>query len=283
MPQMKIGKEYYTAAQVKERLGITQGQLYNYVRNGTLHPVVPPGKRHGVYARKEVDQLAHELQIFMDTRQKHPTTFEKVTTKEEVIETIKISDYIFGGHIDTDKQISWLKKNPDIEYVIKNEGKVVGYVIILPLRPEKIERLLHEEEQTINIKPEEIGDFEPGIPLHLYGGAIGTIAGLTLAEKRTYGARLIGGLIDTLIDMGKRGIIFETFTGRSTKPDGIRLLRNLGFTQTPSATEKKNFVLDIKRSGAREPMQYKQALIESGILNDMLLEQGERSDHDTQP
>ena len=63
MPQMKVGKDYYTAAQVKERLGITQGTLYNYVRNGTLKPVVPPGKRQGVYPRKEVDQLARAFSV----------------------------------------------------------------------------------------------------------------------------------------------------------------------------------------------------------------------------
>lgn len=273
MPQMKVGKGYYTAAQVKEKLGITQGQLYNYVRNGTLHPVVPPGKRNGVYTRREVDQLADELQIFMDIRQKHPTTFEKVTTREEVFETTKISDYIFGGHIDTDRQIEWLKRNPDISYVVKSEGKVVGYVIILPLQPEKIKKILREEESTIDIEPSEIEVFEPGVPLHLYGGAIGTIAGLTLAEKRTYGTRLIRGLIDVIIDMGKRGIVFETFTARSTKPDGIRLLRNLGFAQIPSIAEKKDFVLDIKKSGAREAIQYKQALISSGVLNSALVEQ----------
>ena len=51
-------------SQYRPVLGITQGMLYNYVRNGTLKPVVPPGKRQGVYPCKEVDQLAHALQIF---------------------------------------------------------------------------------------------------------------------------------------------------------------------------------------------------------------------------
>lgn len=273
MPQMKVGKEYYTAAQVKEKLGITQGMLYNYVRNGTLRPVVPPGKRHGVYVRKEVDQLARELQLFVDTRQKHPAIFSKATTKEEVFETTKLSDSIFGGHIDVDRQMVWLKRNPDIIYVLKSEDKVVGYAIILPLKPEKIEKLLREEEYTVNIEPDEIEVFQPGIPLHLYGGAIGVIPGVSLAEKRVFGSRLIGGLLDTLIDMGRKGLVFETFVGRSTKPDGIRMLRNLGFTQIPSTTEKKNFVLDVKKSGAREAMQYKQALIESGVVNRTLLEQ----------
>lgn len=84
MPQMKVGNEYYTAAQVKEKLDITQGTLYNYVRNGTLKPVVPPGKRQGVYPRSEVDQLAHELRAFMATRQKNASIFARATIEDEL-------------------------------------------------------------------------------------------------------------------------------------------------------------------------------------------------------
>jgi hypothetical protein len=80
-------------------------------------------------------------------------------------------------------------------------------------------------------------------------------------------------LEDVLIEMGRKGIVIETVTARSTKPDGIRLLRDLGFTQMPSTTEKKDFILDVKKSGAREVMQYKQALIESGMVDKMLLAQ----------
>jgi hypothetical protein len=273
MPQMKVSKDFYTAAQVKGKLGITQGMLYNYVRNGTLKPVVPPGKRQGVYPHKEVDQLARALQIFIDTQRKQPTIFTKVTTQEDVFESTKLSDDIFGGHIDVDRQMAWLKKNPDIMYVVKSEGKVVGYVIILPLKPEKIAKLLREEEQTVDLEPDEIEVFQPGVPLHLYGGAIGVTIGLSLAEKRAYGAHLVSGLIDVLIEMRRKGIVIETVTARSTKPDGIRLLRNLGFTQIPSTTEKKDFILDVRKSGAREVMQYKQVLIESGMVEKTLLGQ----------
>lgn len=273
MPQMKVGKDFYTAAQVKEKLGITQGMLYNYVRNGTLKPVVPPGKRQGVYPRKDVDQLARELQLFMDVKRKQPTTFTKVITREEVFETAKLSDDIFGGHIDVDRQMRWIEKNPDIMYVAKSEGKVVGYVIILPLKPERIEKLLREEERTIDLEADDIEVFQPGVPLHLYGGAIGVLIGLSLAEKRAYGARLVSGLVDVLLDMGRKGIVIETFTARSTKPDGIRLLRSLGFTQIPSTTEKKDFILDVRKSGAREVMQYKRALVESSVVDTALLEQ----------
>ena len=259
---LKESKDYYTAAQAKEILGATDSMLYTYVDNGALERIIPPGKKQGVYRRDQVDQLARDLKIYIVTRQKHTSIFSKMTTREEVLESTKLSDAIFGGHIDVDRQMAWMQRNPDIAYVVKSEGKVVGYAIILPLTSEKIAKLLRDEEYTVNLEPEEIQLFEPSVPLHLYGGAIGVLPGITLAEKRAYGTRLVGGLIDTLIDMGRRGIVFADFTARSTKPDGIRLLRNIGFTQIESITEKKDFILNVEMSGAREIMQYKRALKE---------------------
>jgi hypothetical protein len=265
---LKESRDYYTAAQVKNILGITDGMLYNYVDNGALERIIPPGKKQGVYRRDQVDQLARDLKVFIVTREKHTCVFSRMTTREEVLESTKLSDAIFGGHIDIDRQMAWLKRNPDIAYIVKSEGKVVGYAIVLPLKPEKIAKLLREEEYTTELEADEIQLFEPGVPLHLYGGAIGVLPGISLAEKRVYGARLVGGLIDTLIELGKKGIVIASFTARSTKPDGIRLLRNIGFTQIESITEKKDFVLDVELSGAREVMQYKLALKEHELQLD---------------
>jgi hypothetical protein len=53
---------------------------------------------------------------------------------------------------------------------------------------------------------------------------------------------------------------------RSTKPDGIRLLRSIGFTEILSTTDKKNFVIDVERSGIREITHYKQALKKSEVF-----------------
>ncbi|HJT54857.1 MAG TPA: helix-turn-helix domain-containing protein [Ktedonobacteraceae bacterium] len=266
MPQMKVGNEYYTAAQVKEKLGITQGTLYNYVRNGTLKPVTPPGKRQGVYSRKEVDQLAHELRAFMATRQKSASIFARATA-QDVSDCAKLSDDFFSGlHFDVEKQIAWMKKNPDICYVVKDEGKVVGYVLMLPLAPQKIERFLRGEESSLDLETEDIEEFIPGKPVHIYMASIVVTSKGSLFERRTYGARLVGGLFKVLIDLGKRGIILKTIAARSSKPDGIRLLRGIGFTELLSNTDRKNFVIDVGKSGIKEIVEYKQALKESGVF-----------------
>ena len=266
MPRMKVGDQYYTAAAVKEKLGITQGMLYNYVRNGNLKPIVPPGKRHGVYLRSEVDQLARELRAFMATRQKSTSTFVRATP-EDVPDCARISDELFNGlHFDVDKQIAWMKKNPDICYVVKDEDKVVGYVLMLPLDPKKIERILREEEFALDLETEDIGEFIQGKPIHLYMASIAVTGRASLFERRTYGARLVGGLLKVIVDLGKRGIILETIVARSSKPDGIRLLRGIGFTELLSTTDKKNFIIEVGKSGLKEIVEYKQALKESGVF-----------------
>src|SRR5579875_3446848 len=65
MPRRQAFKEYYTAGEVRKKLGITDGQLYNYVRYGHLQRIMPPGRKQGVYRRDEVDKFALELKAFL--------------------------------------------------------------------------------------------------------------------------------------------------------------------------------------------------------------------------
>jgi len=263
MSQKLQTKEYYTAGETKAILGITDGMLYNYVDNEALERIIPPGKKQGVYRRSQVDQLARELKVFVVTRKRITSNFAKAT-KEDVPECAEISQAIFGAHFDVERQRAWMNKNPDICYIVKSEGKTVGYVLLLPLEQEKIERILREEESALEIETREIGTFEPDKPLHLYMASIAIIPGITLTEKRMYAARLISGLMGILIDLGKQGILLETLVARSSTADGIRLMRGMGFTEVPSITKRKNFIIEVGKSGIKEIMQYKQMYLESG-------------------
>jgi hypothetical protein len=265
MPLRKTYNGYYTASQARQVLGVTEGMFYNFIRNGDLEGTSLPGRKQSLYEKSKVDQLARELRVFVATRQKNTSVFARAT-KEDVPEYAKISDDLFGAHFDVTRQIDWMNKNPDICYVVKNEGKVVGCVLMLPLSPEKIERILREEEFALDIETREVGEFVPGKPVHLYVASICVVPGVTLAEKRAYGARLIAGLMHVLINLGRKGIILETIVARSSKPDGIRLLRGMGLTEIPSITNKHNFIIEVEKSGIKEIMQYKQALQESGVL-----------------
>lgn len=265
---MKVGNPYYTAKEVREKLGITQGELNTFIRNGTLKPETPPGKKQGVYKRADVDQLVRERQAFMAMPQKTSSTFSKAT-KEDIKATVEITRVLFGlresPEITEAKRLSWLNKNPEIFYVLKSEEQVVGYVLILPLKSEKIEKILSGEEYSQETNVDEIEDFVPGKPLYIYLMGMGIIPGVSHYEKRSYGARLVAGLMNILIDFGKRGIIIDTLAARSDTPDGIRLLKH-GFTEIPTTTYARNFIIKVKESGIPVIQEYKQALKESGKM-----------------
>jgi hypothetical protein len=269
MPRKQPPKDYYTATQVKQMLDISDGMLHTYVQKGKLHRVVPEGRAQGFYPRKEVDKLANELKAFFAPEK--PSSIFMKATKEDMPECVALSSAIFGGLniIPLEKRIAWLEKNPDIDYVLRSDGQMMGYATFVPLKPEKIEKLLKEEEFSKNMTPDEIGTFEPGKPLHVYIMAMGIRPGISRDEKRHYGSRLITGTMEAIIELGKKGVIIDTFVARSDTPDGINLLRHIGFTEIPSTIPgTRNFIIEVEKSGIPAIMQYKRALQESVLLGE---------------
>ena len=264
MPQAKPPKDYLTAGQVKKLLGITDGMLYNFVENKALERVIPPGRKQGVYRRSQVEQLARDLKVFLSTRNEETTTFSKAG-REDIPTLIEIGTATYPGIqqgiASLKTRLSWLDKNPDIYYVVRKDGEIAGYTAIIPMNQEKIRKILANEEFMKDVKPEEIEEFKPGSPLHIYLSTMRTKLGISKNEKRAYGVRLIGGLITTLIEMIGNGINIDTLYARSETVDGIRLLKHLGFTEISQTKDYKNFALKLNNGGMQTLEKYKQAII----------------------
>jgi hypothetical protein len=91
--------------------------------------------------------------------------------------------------------------------------------------------------------------------------AIGVRPGVSLNQKTVWGAALILGIRSILQSLGQRGIIIHHITAHSSKPDGIRLMRHLGFTETVSTIPgMHNFTIDVEQSGLPLIQEYKEAL-----------------------
>lgn len=256
--ERKENKYYYTMAEVKRFLGISNDALYNYVENGALERVIPPGKKQGLYRRSQVDQLARDLQVFLSTRDERKTIFRKAekTDMPACLEVFATSHPRASQQRVTPSdntvlttRLSWLDKNPDIFYVIEHDGEIVGFTSIIPLKPEKIEEVMNSRNLVMNIVPDDIEEFKPGKPLHIYIGTMRTIPNISRLEKRSYGVRLIGGVISTIIDMLERGIDLRAFYAKSEAVDGIRALKHMGFSEIPSATESRNYILEMDKGG----------------------------------
>jgi hypothetical protein len=138
---------------------------------------------------------------------------------------------------------------------------MMGYISIVPLRSEILKPLLKDELLAKDIPADEIEEFKPGKPLQVYIMAMGVKPRLSKLEKRTYASRLIKGIRDIIIEMGKKGVTIETIIARSEVPDGINILRHTGFTEIPSEVPgTRNFIIEVEKSGIPAVMEYKREL-----------------------
>jgi hypothetical protein len=256
---------YYSAKEAREILGMTHSALLNQVTAGNLQRIIPPGRRQGVYLKEEVDNLKKELDLFFKTRQ--ATDFEipqfVKATVDDMEEGVALADAVFGGlrTISVDTRIGWLKKNPDIDYFVKQEGRIVGYLSLVPLRPKTIDDLLMAKRFARELSPDDILPYIPGKTVDIYAMAIGVMPGVSFSQKRDWGAALIKGGIDVIVGLGKRGIVIKTIQAHSTTPDGIRLMRHFGFSETPAKIPNmRDFKINVAESGIPYIMEYKAEL-----------------------
>jgi hypothetical protein len=97
-----------------------------------------------------------------------------------------------------------------------------------------------------------------------YVMSIGVRPNDDITEKNNFGSSIIRGLRRLLIDLGRKGVIIESIVGRSDTPDGIRLMRHIGFTEIePLLPGKRAFIIRVEELGIPLIMQYKEALRES--------------------
>ena len=71
---------------------------------------------------------------------------------------------------------------------------------------------------------------------------------------------MIGGFIDEIIDLGKKGVIIQEILAIGATIPGVRLLQAFGFCEVrPLKPGKRTFSLKIEESGAPVAEQYRKA------------------------
>jgi hypothetical protein len=256
------GEVYCAAQKAQEVLGMTYSALRNQVIAGNIRAKTPKGKRQLFYNMKDVEELARDLNVFSIHRRNKPTKFEVLKTREEMEECVKISQALFGTGRNIDERMETLQKNPETYYVLKDEGQIVGYTSLWPVKREKLDKLLGQT-LPVKISKDDIETYKEGKVLDLYLNVIGVKPGFSKTYEHSYGARLISGLIGSIIKLGERGVVIENIAARSNSPQGIKLIKGLGFTEIePLTPERRTFIIRVKESGIPFVLKYKQALKE---------------------
>lgn len=277
MPRYQPPKDYYTATEVKRILNISSAMIANYVEKGRIKHVVPPGRKHGYYLKKDVDELAGELETFFMLDEEVQASSFTVATPTEIPACISLNKEIFTDTLNSaddttlhEKWLKWMNKNPELIHVLKRDGEIVGIAITLAVKPnsEKLEKVLRSDvsilQGDIDITAEDIEEYKKGNHIQLYISGIGMKPSLSKDLKRIYGARLISRFKETIVNLGRRGVVIESIVSVGETRSGVRLLQHFGFNEVIFPREDtRMFTLNINESGSPIAQAYRKALEES--------------------
>ncbi|HEY0754008.1 MAG TPA: hypothetical protein VGD98_08620, partial [Ktedonobacteraceae bacterium] len=238
----------YTASEAIRKLRLPATTFHSYVKSGKIKKVVPPGRTEGYYEKAYIDEMAKASELFMVQYASEPATFS-VATREDAQGIYNVIASLWGTLHTTpvETRLTWYEVNPEIDYVVKQEGIVTGYVTIMPMKQEPLQKLMRGQIRGWDIKPDDILPFTPGTPLECYTGAA-VRSGVYKPEK--YGMRLLAGVLDRLNGYAQKGIFIKRLYAVSDTPDGVKLCRDLGFKEEPPAQGStfNQFILDSEES-----------------------------------
>jgi hypothetical protein len=270
---MQSQEEMITASQAINAFrdaGLSEPTFRRRVREGKIKGHLPEGRKRGaLYPRSQVLTAIGEAASSEESNKSKryrlhrndlkPAMFINATP-QDMPEMADLLESLFDGRPNIERWSAWMERNPEIGYILRSDGKVVGCGLIVPLSMEKIQYIL-SEEVTPPTYPNEILLYEPGKPVNLYVRSIGVLQQGVSAKQRKYWAeRLLLGLSKVVVGLGTKGVVIEKLYGRSDTKAGERTMRIMGFTQIPTITSHKNFVIDIATSGLELVLRYKKAL-----------------------
>ena len=272
--QPKNDKKHYKAREAQEKLGMTYSALRHQVNIGNLKSITPPSGKQAVYLKEEVDNLARELNIFLATREEEIDIINFASaTEADIFNCIALNRELFTvSTIESDitlagKWAQWIRKNPEVVYVLKRNKEIVGIATMLPFKSEskKFDEILMGDTSillgNINISQDDIEEYKPGNHVQLYVAEIGIKPSLDKDLRRKYGAKLISKFMDSIANLGNKGVIIDKIIAVGATRSGIRLLQHFGFSEiTFPRPDTRVFVIDMEKSGAPVIRAYREAL-----------------------
>ena len=221
------------------------------VKIGRITRVPHPSKSDGYYKKDEIEMLALEnVLLFLQNASEpdyEPTTFS-TATPDDIPGIFRVIAQLWGEKLATPIELrkSWYKINPRIDYIVKQNGIVVGYLNIIPYTPETMEEMMAGRKRGWNIRDHDILPFESG---GHYDCFIGIAIRSDFPHSTRYGRRLISGFMGVLEQFAQEGIYIKKLHAVSDQPEGIEIANKLGFVKEPAREGDLfgRYVLDLEK------------------------------------
>ncbi|SRR5579885_212754 len=259
----KLSDKYYTFEEAREKLGMTKPRFQYWIKSGKIEKVTPPKSKQGVYRKEEIDKLEKEIQAFFIADDASGLKFAKATG-DDAREEIELSEFIFGKAVhDIPTHQEWLKKNPDIDFILRDNERLVGYINMYPMKQQAIEQFMNGRVRGWELSIEDLLPYIPYSQVECIIMDVATAPEFPKQQRVQFGARLISGLIDFIFDLAKQHIIITKFHAIGSTPTGIAILRNANFQELWHKDKRVAFELDTMKSYSPLAQIYRQ-MLESG-------------------
>lgn len=256
-------KNFYTAAEAIEKLGMKRNTFFTHVREGKIKKVVPPGHTEGYYPKTEIDKMARARELAILEYAAEPSTFTRASEKDiRGIYDICVSLFGVTNTASYETMLSWQRKNPRTYYVVKQEGIVTGYIGFLYLDKETTQHILSATELGRPSPPATtVLPFTPNTPIEGLWVGLAVLPGLPPQQARQHGMHLISGAIDILESLAKENMPVKKLYATSQTTHGTRLARKLGFRETVYPDDPLiRYELDLETSDSPLLTTYKQII-----------------------
>ena len=240
----------------------------NLVDSGKIRKVLSPVGSHGEYIEEDVQKIVDEIEqfarIYLATEPTEKIELVQAKNESDIKETVQIARQHFGDNAyGVEKRMQWFRKVPNGDYVLKHDGQIVGYFSMQAIKPDSVEHIFNKRNGA-SVQLEDMEAIEPYRPLNIHISGIGVKMGVSRQQAKIYGMHLLNGLFNTLIVLGEQGIDIRKIWSKSSTVPGIKLSRDLGFTELGYINnEQIGFVLDLEQSDLPAIKKYREKLKEA--------------------
>jgi hypothetical protein len=223
---------YYTKKEALERLGIPESTFFYWVKDGRIRSYLPPHRKRGaLYDKEQIDAIAA---IQVATGQKLPDDERLVfgaSTEVDLAQEVAIGLDLYGADdiVPLRKLREWWQRNPEMFLALKRQdGVLVGYSSVTPMKHETIIKLLCDEIREADVDPQDIYPYSTDMPLECYIASLTVVPG---PNQRKYATVLILNVARFIQELGRRGVNIAAFYCIGASEDGRRIAHELGFTE----------------------------------------------------
>lgn len=264
-------KEFITSSEAEAMLG--NRMLYKYVKQNLIEKYTPPLSKYGFYKLSDVEKVRKSL---MDEPISEPEpeaasdiTFARATPDDmEGVYNVAI-ELFPAGTTSANARKPLIAVCPDGNYIVRDQGQIVAYLHLQPLKPEVMKAFLKGEIRGKDIKVQHIDPFATGKSVDVLVKSIGSTRKNGEEKSAHYTQRLLLGTARELEKMGKQGIIIRKVYATSETISGITMatharMRQLRTLERPheGSPGRYAYELDVATSDLALLQPYKRALAE---------------------